>query len=146
MTDTRSQTHKGRCFCGAVEIEATGQPLDMGYCHCADCRAYSGAPLVAFTLWKQSDVAVTQGADRLGKVQKSEMSVRRFCTECGGHLMIDHPTLGLADVRAAILPSVAFRPSVHLNYASTVLPVRDGLPKLRDFPIEIGGSGEAMAE
>ena len=74
------------------------------------------------------------------------MSVRRFCTECGGHLMIDHPTLGLADVRAAILPSVAFRPSVHLNYASTVLPVRDGLPKLRDFPIEIGGSGEAMAE
>lgn len=60
--------------------------------------------------------------------------------------MIDHPTLGLADVRAAILPSVAFRPSAHLNYASAVLPVRDGLPKFRDMPVAIGGSGETMPE
>jgi hypothetical protein len=28
----------------------------------------------------------------------------------------------------------------------TVLPIRDGLPKLRDFPAEFGGSGEAVAE
>lgn len=141
-----AETHRGSCFCGAVEVEAAGEPLDMGYCHCQDCRAYSGAPLVAFTLWNAGDVEVTKGADKLGRMQKSEMSVRRFCTDCGGHVMIDHPTLGLADVRAAILPSLAFRPSVHLNYASAVLPVRDGLPKLRDFPAEIGGSGAAMPE
>jgi hypothetical protein len=41
---------------------------------------------------------------------------------------------------------VAFRPSAHLNYAETVLPIKDGLPKLRDFPIEAGGTGEAMPE
>jgi hypothetical protein len=27
-----------------------------------------------------------------------------------------------------------------------VLPMRDGLPKLRDFPAEMGGSGEVLAE
>jgi hypothetical protein len=27
-----------------------------------------------------------------------------------------------------------------------VLPMRDGLPKLKDFPAEFGGSGEAIAE
>jgi hypothetical protein len=27
-----------------------------------------------------------------------------------------------------------------------VLRMRDGLPKLRDFPAEMGGSGEAVAE
>jgi hypothetical protein len=27
-----------------------------------------------------------------------------------------------------------------------VLPMKDGLPKLRDFPKEFGGSGEAMPE
>jgi len=27
-----------------------------------------------------------------------------------------------------------------------VLPMRDGLPKLRDFPPELGGSGIAVAE
>jgi hypothetical protein len=26
------------------------------------------------------------------------------------------------------------------------MPMRDGLPKLRDFPKEIGGSGEAIPE
>jgi len=27
-----------------------------------------------------------------------------------------------------------------------VLPMRDGLPKLRDFPAELGGSGQVIAE
>jgi hypothetical protein len=35
---------------------------------------------------------------------------------------------------------------VHLNYAETVLPMKDGLPKLKDFPVEIGGSGESILE
>jgi len=42
--------------------------------------------------------------------------------------------------------SIAFRPAVHLNYAETVLPIRDGLPKLKDFPAEVGGSGETVPE
>jgi hypothetical protein len=41
---------------------------------------------------------------------------------------------------------LAFTPGVHVNYAETVLPIRDGLPKLRDFPAEFGGSGQAVAE
>jgi hypothetical protein len=27
-----------------------------------------------------------------------------------------------------------------------VLPMKDGLPKLKDFPSELGGSGETMPE
>ena len=46
----------------------------------------------------------------------------------------------------ATLPSLDFAPGVHVNYAETVLPMRDGLPKLKDFPEAFGGSGEAMAE
>ena len=33
-----------------------------------------------------------------------------------------------------------------MNYESTVLPMKDGLPKLKDFPAELGGSGETVAE
>jgi hypothetical protein len=33
-----------------------------------------------------------------------------------------------------------------VNYAETVLPMRDGLPKLKDFPAELGGSGEMVSE
>ena len=31
-------------------------------------------------------------------------------------------------------------------YAETVLPMKDGLPKLKDFPAELGGSGIAVPE
>ncbi|SRR5581483_4290361 len=141
-----AETHKGTCYCGAVEIEATGPPLGMGYCHCANCRKYSGAPVNAFALWKIDNVKVTRGADSLGHFQSSEISDRRFCTKCGADVMIDHPKLGLIDVRSGLPPTITFKPSVHVNYEEAILRIKDGLPKLKDFPKEIGGSGETMPE
>jgi hypothetical protein len=141
-----ASTHMGGCFCGAVEIEVTGAPEEMGYCHCNSCRSYTGGPLVAFALFKAENVRVTKGAELVGRFKKTEMSERRFCTKCGGHIMTGHPTLGFTDVYAAAIPTMAFEPVVHLHYAETVLPIKDGLPKLRDFPAEAGGTGEAMPE
>ena len=141
-----AETHTGKCYCGAVEIEARGAPLDMGYCHCSNCRRHSGAPVSAFTLWKIDNVKVTKGAELLGKFKSSEISDRRYCTKCGAHVMIDHPTFGLIDVRSAIPATITFKPTVHLNYEETILPIRDGLTKLKDFPAAIGGSGEVLPE
>jgi hypothetical protein len=141
-----ADTHTGTCFCGAVAIEVSGAPIEMGYCHCSSCRAYSGAPVTAFMLWAAENVGVTKGADLLGGFNKTGMTERRFCTRCGGHVMSGHPGLGLTDVHAAILPGIAFVPSVHLNYAETVLPMKDGLPKLKDFPAAVGGSGATLPE
>jgi hypothetical protein len=57
-----------------------------------------------------------------------------------------HPQWGLVDVFAATIPDFPFQPGVHANYASSVLPMKDGLPKFKDFPEELGGSGETMEE
>lgn len=141
-----SEKHRGQCFCGAVEVEASGAPEAMGYCHCASCRAWSAGPVNAFTLWKPEAVAVTKGAEHIATYAKTPASERQYCSKCGGHVMTNHPGFGLVDVYAAILPSVAFEPVVHVNYAETVLPMRDGLPKLKDFPAELGGSGETVPE
>jgi len=139
-------TYAGSCFCGAVELEVTGTPEAMGYCHCQACRSWSAAPVNAFSLWKPDAVRVTSGAEHIATFQKTPLSQRQYCTKCGGHLMTNHPTLGLVDVYAATLPTLKFVPGVHVNYVETVLPMKDGLPKLKDFPKEFGGSGEAMAE
>jgi hypothetical protein len=37
-------------------------------------------------------------------------------------------------------------PEVHVHYESVVMRVKDGLPKLKDFPAELGGSGEIVPE
>jgi hypothetical protein len=60
--------------------------------------------------------------------------------------MVHHPVLGFIDVYAALLPTLHFVPTVHLNYAQTVLPMKDGLPKVKDFPAAVGSSGELMPE
>jgi hypothetical protein len=141
-----ADTHTGECFCGAVKIEVTGAPEAMGYCHCASCRSWSAGPVNAFSLWKDGTVKVTKGKEFLGSYSGTERSDRQFCTKCGGHLMTYHPHWHLMDVYAATLPSLAFKPGVHVNYAETVLPMKDGLPKLRDFPAELGGTGQVVAE
>jgi hypothetical protein len=43
-------------------------------------------------------------------------------------------------------PEREIRPGVHVNYAETVLPMKDGLPKLKDYPAEMGGSGIVLPE
>lgn len=139
-------SHKGECFCGAVHLEVSGEPEAMGYCHCRSCRSWSGTPFIAYTLWKPEAVRVTAGADHVATFQKTETSQRQYCRKCGGHLMGILPLLGLVDVLAGILPTLKFTASVHVNYAEAVLPMRDGLPKLKDFPKETGGSGEVVPE
>ena len=141
-----ASVHKGQCFCGAVHIEATGEPAAMGYCHCRSCRHWSAGPVNAFTLWKPDAVRVAGGAENLATFARTPNSERQFCKKCGGHVMTNHPAFGLIDIYAAILPSVEFKPGVHVNYAETVLPMKDGLPKLKDFPAELGGSGESVPE
>ena len=172
-------TQTGTCFCGAVELEVSGHPEAMGYCHCTSCRSWSASPVNAFSLWKPENVTVTRGKELIGHYQKTPASDRQFCTRCGGHLMTHHPAFGLTDVYAATIPGLgstsasiparstatsrhpafglidvyaatipglAFAPGVHVNYAETVLPIRDGLPKMKDFPSELGGSGETLPE
>jgi hypothetical protein len=138
--------HNGRCFCGAVELRVVGEPAAMGFCHCASCREWSAGPINGFTLWKPAAVEITRGADKLGSFSKTPNSVRRWCTTCGGHVLTEHPGLGLTDVYAAVIPDFRFAPMLHVHYGETVLHVHDGLPKQRDLPAEMGGSGTALPE
>jgi hypothetical protein len=116
---TDEKAYEGQCYCGAVKIVVTGDPVGAGYCHCAD---------------------------QIGEFNKNERSYRQWCKVCGGHLLTRHPQWDLVDVYTATIPTFPFTPGVHVNYESTVLPMKDGLPKLKDFPEELGGSGETLPE
>jgi hypothetical protein len=144
MSVTRSV--EGSCFCGSVHVVVRGEPVAMGFCHCESCRHWSASPLNAFTLWKPDAVRITRGAEQVGTYHKSPGSLRKWCTACGGHILTEHPQLGLIDVYAAMIPDLEFAASVHVNYEDAVLRVRDGLPKLKDFPKEMGGSGLTVPE
>ena len=140
------KSFKGQCFCGAVTIVVTGDPEGAGYCHCASCRSWSASPVNAFTLWNADSVEVTKGEDQIGEYHENEQTYRQWCKLCGGHLMTAHPKWKLVDVYAAVLPDLKFAPGLHVNYESTVLHMKDGVPKFRDFPKDFGGTNETIAE
>ena len=142
----QTTTYEGRCFCGAVRLTVRGEPEAMGYCHCESCRSWSAAPVNAFTLWKPETVRVTRGEDQISGYNKTPRSFRKWCKTCGGHIFAEHPDMGLIDVYAATIADFPFRAGVHVNYQEAKLRIHDGLPKLKDLPKEMGGSGIVLAE
>jgi len=138
--------YSGSCFCGAVQIKISGVSAGMGYCHCEDCRHWSAGPINAFSLWPPESVEITKGQEHIEGYAKTENSRRQWCKKCGGHLMTDHPGMGLVDVYTAILPSLEFQPAVHVFYGERTVSVKDGLPKMKDLPSELGGTGETLPE
>jgi len=142
----KQKTYEGSCFCGAVKFTVTGEPAAMGYCHCESCRRWSAGPVNAFTLWKPDAVRIVQGASNIGTWNKTSNSYRKWCKTCGGHIFSEHPGMGLTDVYAAVIPTLPFKAGVHVHYQESVLPIRDGVTKLKDVPKEMGGSGASMPE
>jgi hypothetical protein len=140
------KTYKGSCFCGAVEFEVAGAPAVMGYCHCQDCAAWAAAPINSFGFWSPDWVRITKGADNIGIYNKTEISYRKFCKTCGGHVITDIPGFDLVEVYPNVVSSLVHEPTLHVNYGSKTVSVKDGLAKYKDLPTEFGGSGETLPE
>jgi hypothetical protein len=149
-----TEKHSGKCFCGSVQLEVSGSPEVMAYCHCNDCRSWGASPVSAFTLWKPDNVKFLKGSELLEGYDKGTrlhgggevISERYWCKQCGGHVYTDHPTMGVYDIPAAVIQGFNFQPMFHVHYESAVLPLKDGLPKFKDLPSEAGGTGETLAE
>jgi len=143
---SNGNVYQGSCFCGAVRFTVTGEPAAMGYCHCESCRAWSAAPVNAFTLWKPNAVQIIQGTENIRTYSKTPLSFRKWCKTCGGHVFTEHPTWGVTDVYAAVIPDFPYQAGIHVNYEETKLRIQDGLPKMKDLPKEMGGSGANIPE
>lgn len=68
-------TITGGCLCGAVRLEAVGDPYRVGLCHCLDCRKHHGALFYAAAIFPEDAVTVT-GETR-------DYKGRHFCPACG---------------------------------------------------------------
>lgn len=55
----------GRCACGEVRYEITGEPLFTHACHCVDCQRTTGSAFVIHTVLCEEDLVIN-GATRTG--------------------------------------------------------------------------------
>jgi|TARA_B100001059_G_scaffold226608_1_gene255218 hypothetical protein len=139
--------YKATCSCGSVEIELDNDPFQQLVCHCNNCRGWSAAPVTSATLFQPEEVRITKGSEHVKRYEQNEGHEKCWCDKCGGHLMNDHTKgYGFKDVYGALIQNFSFTPTAHINYGNSILKIKDGLPKFKDFPSDFGGSGELLEE
>jgi hypothetical protein len=91
----------GRCLCGAIEFEVSGDPRVVAVCHCRDCQRGAGAPMVVWAMFQESQLKVRKGV--LASINSSGTAVRSFCPTCGTGLFYRNAEVlpGLVDVQAS---------------------------------------------
>lgn len=72
---------EGGCLCGNVRYRSTSGPVAATLCHCRSCRLATGAPSVAWTVFRVDDFAFTSGQPI--EFSSSADVVRSFCGTCG---------------------------------------------------------------
>ncbi|MEM6971706.1 MAG: GFA family protein [Pseudomonadota bacterium] len=121
----------GRCYCGATRITMAAPPEVVAYCHCADCRRWTGAPVAAFAAFGASSVTVTPDPGAWSVVPGV---ARRTCPVCGSPMTAAfdylagqiYVPLGVIDQAEALQPGL----HAHADAALPWLRIDDGLPRL----------------
>jgi hypothetical protein len=92
----------GGCLCGAIRYRVTGPPQSTSLCHCISCRRSTGAPSLAWAIFAEVDVEITDG--ELAIHISSPGVERGFCARCGTSLTYRRANRpGLFDVTTASL-------------------------------------------
>ena len=139
-------THNGECFCGAVQIEVSGEPEVSGYCHCRSCRSWSGGPVNAFTLWKPDAVQIKARGEYVGTFQKTAVKSAAILQKMRRPLDDQPSSTGSHRCLRGHAAVTAVSPQRPRQLCGDGPAHAGRLPKLKDFPTEFGGSGQGIAE
>ena len=77
-------TRIAHCCCGSLRVEATGEPMFVGACHCTECQRRTGSPFGVSTYFLKEQVR-TDGPSKV-YVRGSDAGRKieiHFCPDCG---------------------------------------------------------------
>jgi hypothetical protein len=112
---------KGGCLCGAIEYVIPDALQYAGYCHCSECRRFSGSIFSAFGGIPKTSFQILKGSENIRHYQKSPHTVLGFCAICGSSLYADKPQKGMVHLRLGTLHDVpSLTPQTHAFVGSKV--------------------------
>lgn len=127
----------GGCRCGAVRYAVEGEPVHHAVCHCGDCRASSGAPMVAWFAVQEEQLRLLSGT--LTEYEGTPGAKRQFCPTCGTGLFYRNGDVlpGLVDVQSStfdlaadVLPGAQIQCAERLPWVAEL----DALPAFERYP------------
>jgi hypothetical protein len=121
----------GRCLCGAVRYEYSGEPTLVVHCHCESCRRHTSSAVTTFVIVPKSALHLTHGQAK--EFASSSGVSRGFCAECGSPLYFRTDKRPDAiDLYAGTLDDpAALVPQCHVHAAEQLpwFEVLDDLPR-----------------
>lgn len=127
----------GSCLCGGVRYEIADNLLYSAYCHCSECRRFSGSAFSAMGGLAKEELEVTSGAELIRYYRKTEASNMAFCGKCGSSLFVEKPLKGMVHVRLGTLAeSPSLLPQAHVMVGSKApwYEITDHLPQYETLP------------
>lgn len=113
------KTLTGTCLCGKVRIELPDRFDFMGYCHCSECRKWSGSAFNAGGMVDADEFEITAGEEFVSRYHKTDETDLGFCSHCGSSLFSHKLQRGKYIVRLGILDDVpSQRPQAHIFVGS----------------------------
>jgi len=136
------------CYCGAVALRCEGKPVASVYCHCSDCRSAWLAPVADVVAFMPEQTTVERGEEALVQGVITPRMSNYSCGQCGA-LVYNTDRFGFRTTSGAMfrranggsLPE-GFAAQIHIYYTERVLDIDDALPKFKDVPTDLGGSGD----
>jgi hypothetical protein len=130
-------THSGRCLCGAIAFEVSGEPNVVALCHCRDCQRAAGAPMVAWAMFPEEALKLTRGEPKT--INSSGAAMRSFCPDCGSGLFYRNAEFlpGIVDIQTATLDDAEALPAtVQIQIAERLgwMAHVHELPEFERFP------------
>jgi hypothetical protein len=111
-------TMTGRCLCGQVTYEITGEPIAIAVCHCTHCQRQSGGPFSLNVVTQPSQLSVSgelKTYTETGENDDGEYVYRRFCPECGSPIVSELVGPGILSVKVGTLDDTsAIAPTVEV--------------------------------
>lgn len=127
----------GSCLCGKVNVEIADHFGFAGYCHCSECRKWSGSAFATGGLVNSGDFRIVSGEELVACYDSSEDTTLAFCRNCGSSLFSRKVKLGKYIIRLGILDDAPTqRPNVHIFAASKApwFEITDQLDSFDELP------------
>lgn len=77
-----SYTHELSSVCGSFAGKVTGDPQLAVWCHCEQCRKFTGAAM-QLAVFADDKIEVTRGDENVNKYQSKPGIFRNSCKTCG---------------------------------------------------------------
>ena len=125
---------KGSCECQGVVFELIGEPRDVVFCHCSQCRKTSGHYWAATQVSKGNLNLIK--ATSLSWYDSSDKARRGFCSVCGSSIFYERKGIDKISVSAGSLEiptSLDRMRHIYVASKGDYYDISDDLPQFEEY-------------